>query len=188
VTANLPTKKKRKRGRVQQPVVLIECNGNEYDANDFEVEVDTGTPDGAGGVDGDPAHLNSLNGSVRRLESLDELDEWGVDDRLKRIIVQGKDSFNPKSGDGSRSAWLYDVVCNLLRANVPDAVIYSVITDPDLGISESVLEKGSRAHAYAVKQIRDGKEEAIDPRLQRMNEQHSVIENIGGKCVVTERL
>lgn len=32
----------------------------------------------------------------------------------------------------SRSEWLFDAVCGLVRAGVPDAVILSMLMDPDL--------------------------------------------------------
>jgi len=67
---------------------------------------------------------------VKRLTDIHELDKWGVPDRVKVICVQGNHALEPKKP--SRSEWLYDAVCNLMRSNVPDEVIYSVITDPAL--------------------------------------------------------
>lgn len=86
----------------------------------------------------------------------------------------------PKGRDNSRSAWLFDALCGLVRASVPDDVIYSIITDPKLGVAESVLDKGHNAHTYAVRQIERAHEEAIAPELREMNEKYAVILDVGG--------
>lgn len=129
-----------------------------------------------------------VSGNIERLESVDELDKWGVTDRVKIIIVQGRHPDEPKQGDNSRSSWIFDVCCNLVRSEVPDEVIFSVLTDPDFGISESVLEKGSNAEKYAIRQIERAKEHAVDPWLRELNERFAVIGNIGGKCRVVEEI
>ena len=86
-----------------------------------------------------------------KTESLEGL---GVPDRLKVIIAQGRHPDEPaKKDDDSRSAWLFDVCCNLIRADIPDEVIFGVITDPRWKISESVLDKGRDAKSYAIRQI-----------------------------------
>ncbi len=75
------------------------------------------------------------------------------------ILVQGRHPDEPKEGDGSRSAWLFDAVCGLVRCEVPDDVIFSILTDPDFGVSKSVLDKGRRALDYARRQIERAHEE-----------------------------
>ena len=100
----------------------------------------------------------AVSGDVKRLGNVDELDDWNVSDRVKAIIVSGPDPDNPKDGDDSRSAWLFDALCHMARCSVPDDVMYAAITDPAFGISESVLEKGGKMHSYAIKQIRSAKE------------------------------
>jgi hypothetical protein len=95
--------------------------------------------------------------------------------------VQGKHPDEPKEGDNSRSAFLYDAVCNLLRAGVPDEVIYSVITDPEFGISASVLDK-QNVHKYAVKQIEVARTDAspLQGWLSVANEKYAFIKTVGG--------
>jgi P4 family phage/plasmid primase-like protien len=89
--------------------------------------------------------------NIKRLATLDDLP---VPERVKVIINHGRNPLEPpKEPDDSRSAWLFDAVCNLVRAGVDDATIYSVITDSRFKISESVLELGSKAHGYAERQI-----------------------------------
>jgi hypothetical protein len=126
--------------------------------------------------------------SVRRLASLDDLDQYGVDDRIKVAILHGKDDERPKPRDNSRSAWVFDVACQLVRAKVPDDVIFSVLTDPDFKISASVLECGRNAERYALRQIERAKREADEPELRELNERHFVARNIGGKTRVVEEV
>jgi hypothetical protein len=124
---------------------------------------------------------------VARLATVDDLDEWGVADRVKVIIVQGEDPDSPKDGDNSRSAWLFDCACQLVRASVPDDVIYSVLTDPNFKIAESVLE-AQNPHRYAVKQIKSAKEAAESEWLHKLNGRFAVIGNIGGACRIIEEV
>ncbi len=128
-----------------------------------------------------------VSGNIERLADVSELDKWDVPDRVKVIIVQGLHPEETKE-DNSRSSWLFDVICNLYRKNVPEDVIYSIITDKDYGISASVLDKGSNIEKYALRQMARAKEEAIDPWLRKLNERHAVISNIGGKCRIIEEV
>lgn len=191
-TMNLPDAKKLKKGRkpelakllqfktelvyevsqfVQAPTVHIHEHGNSFSGTTIYPEAKV-----------------TISGNVPRLGSMDELDEWNVPDRVKVIIMQGKHPDQKKEGDNSRSAWLHDVCCNLLRCGVPDDVIFSVITDPEHGISESVLEFKAKAEAYAIRQIERAKEIAVDPQLREMNDRYIVISNFGGKCRIVERV
>lgn len=121
-------------------------------------------------------------GNVVRLLSIDELPD-SVAGGVKVVIVQGCDPDNPRRWP-SRSEPLLWVCCEMVRAGVPDDVIYSVITDPGFGISESVLDKGSRAEKYALKQITHAHECVEDPRVAELNKRHAVIGDVGGKCRV----
>jgi hypothetical protein len=154
-------------------------------------------------VSGSPPAFTGDVTSIKRIADLDELDKWQVPVRVKAIIVQGHDATSPKPDDNSRSAWLFDVTCNLVRCGVPNGIIFAIITDRDLGISASVLDKGSKANSYATQQIKRAKEaiatstqtenakrpgDPIAIVLQEMNELHAVIENYGNKTrVMTER-
>lgn len=191
-TINIPDPKKRKKGRVEA-LAKVEWFHEDlvYDLRSFVqaqlVQVRGDTNLGGRASKSSPARVE-LSGNIPRLGSIDELDEWNVPDRVKVILVQGHDPENPKQGDNSRSSWLFDACCQLARAGVPDEVVFSVLTDPDFGISESILEKGSNAEKYAVRQMERAKEWVIDPLLNRLNERHAVIANIGGKCRVIEEI
>ncbi|WP_407120236.1 primase-helicase family protein [Bradyrhizobium sp. STM 3561] len=123
---------------------------------------------------------------VRRIDDINELDKWEVPDRIKVICVQGKHPEQPKEGDNSRSMWVFDAVCELVRCGVPHEVIFSILTDPEYLISESVLEKGGNAESYAIRQIERAEEKAIDPALAEMNDRYFVCRDIGGKPGVCE--
>jgi hypothetical protein len=191
-TINWPDKKKAAKGRVPTLAAVVELNDATY-------KLDTFTPAppvqiGGGGFASAPSSSKTrvevnVSGNIPRLSpDLSELDEFGVPDRIKVIIVQGSHPEETKKGDNSRSAWQFDVICNLVRCNVPDDMIYSVITDPDFGISEGILEKGANAERYAKRQIERAKEEAINPILREFNERFAIVGNIGGKCRVIEEV
>ena len=114
---------------------------------------------------------------------LDELDVYDITQETKIAIAQGKGE-KPKEKDNSRSAWLFHVVSELVRKRVPDSVIYSIITDPEWGISESVRDNKRGARDYAMRQIARAKVLATEPELDEMNAKHAVIRNYQGKCLV----
>jgi len=140
-TMNLPSAKKVERGRVPALAEVYEfTHERAYLLSDFPQVEKTWTK-------------AITHNEVRRIESIDDLDRWAVPERIKIIIVQGHDPDNPKPGDNSRSVWLYDVVCNLVRNGVPDELIQGIILDQDLRISDSVLEKRKNAKVYAHRQV-----------------------------------
>lgn len=190
-TINFPDAKKKAKGRVPALAKVMEWNNNSYEAGaKFKKASGTQT---SGNVMSDARTRGDtdldLSMADRRIMDLDELDEWDIPVRVKLIIAQGRhpDPEQQKKGDNSRSAWVFDVVCNLARKGVPDGIIYSILTDKDWGIAESVLEQKD-PHRYAIKQISSAKEFAIDPALHEMNNRHAVIGNIGGKCRIIEEV
>lgn len=127
-------------------------------------------------------------GNLRRY-TIDELATKypGVNRRAWVVVVQGRDPDNTERHDG-RSEWLFYACCEMVRGGVPDDVIYSVITDPDFGISASVLDKRGSMERYATRQIDRAKEVAIDPALAELNDRYFVVKNYGGKCRVLEEI
>jgi hypothetical protein len=178
-TINWPDERKRSAGRVPRMAVVLSSDP----AHALPLSKFAAAPRvqiGDGGLSDLETRPVVDTGNVRRLRSLDELD---VPDFLKVVINVGKDPDDPKRWP-SRSEPLFYVVCELLRREVPDEVIYSIITDPDFGISESVREKGARAERYALQQIEHAREHCSDPLLSEMNRRHAVIGDLGGKCRV----
>lgn len=144
-TINLPTAKKMERGRTPVETSVLWFEDHVYPITDF-------TP--VGTVADAPV------GKPVAVPDLTALDKWGVPDRVKVIIVQGNHPDETKD-DTSRSAWLFDVVCNLHRCSVPDETILGIVLDPDYRISESVLDKDSPLR-YALRQVRKAHDVAID--------------------------
>lgn len=186
-TINIPDAKKRKKGRTETLAELISFNDNSYSLEDFKkapaLQTDAGPTEG-----GENAIKVEISGEVERIQDVSELDQWDVGDRVKIIMVQGRHPDQPKEGDNSRSAWLYDFCCQMVRSGVPDEVIFAIITDADWGISESVLEHKANAEKYALRQIQRAKENAIDPWLAYFNQRYLVVKNLGGKCLVMEQV
>lgn len=148
-TTNIPDAKKTARGRIPaQAVVCRHDPAKVYDITSFNKApkkrpADVAAPD--------------VTAVTQRIE----LDETGLDDRLKVIALEGRDPHEPKTGDDSRSAWLFDFLCNGMRQGVDDAVLYSIIMDARFGISASVLEK-PRPHDYALRQIAEARKALAD--------------------------
>ena len=193
---NIPDERKRKKGRVETlATVTIPPSGSRvYDIGVFnKAPVD--------GVANAKAHATSgaqtdefdvdLSGGIEKVASLDRLDEWNVPLRIKSIIEHGlhpDPDEQAKKNDNSRSAWLFDVVCGLLRCDVPDGIIAGIILHPNWKISESVLDKKTGAQKYVIQQIGRAKIKLHDPVLADLNEQHMVIKSFGGKCVVVSEV
>lgn len=183
-TVNIPDAKKKKKGRKEIVAELVFRKPTYiYPISKFDKSQDVQLEDGASFHTGNSVAIEE-GADIPRIDSVDDLNEWDVSDRVKVIIVQGRMPDERKDGDDSRSAWLFDCICQLVRAGVPDPNIFGVVTDPDLKISESVLDKGQKATKYARRQIERAHEEAINPALRELNEKHAVIADIGGKCRV----
>ena len=189
-TINVPDAKKLKKGRKEELASILQFEKkNVYGIDKFRkataVQVGSGSSIGGGSDYG--AKVN-IPGNVEKVQDLSELDKWDVPDRVKIIIAQGQHPDQPKEGDNSRSAWLFDCVCALARCNVPDEVIFAILTDPEWGIASSVVELKGGADKYAIRQIKRAKEYSEDPNLTKMNDKHAIIGNIGGKCRVIEEI
>lgn len=182
-TINIPDSKKLKKGRQRALATVVAHDpANVYPISKFAQAPEVQTADDGGFI----AHSVNISGNIQRLASVDDLPET-LPGRIKVMIVQGMDPDEPNKY-GSRSEILFSVVVALVRAGVDDTTIYSVITDPDFGISQSVLDK-KNSKKYALRQIERAKEEAIHPELRRLNEKHAVIGDMGGKCrIISEVL
>jgi hypothetical protein len=186
-TINVPDERKKKKGRLPELAVLVSWTGEEFPLERFTASPVVQIKD-MGGFAKPAGERVVISGNIERLTDINELDVYGVPDRVKVVCVQGKDPDNPKTPDNSRSMWVFDCVCQLLRSKVPAEVVFSILTDPEFGISESILEKGSGAERYALRQIERAQEEIVDPWLRLLNERYAVILNIGGKCRIVEEV
>ncbi len=182
-TVNIPNKAKIARGRVKVLAKLIRFGTEAYDLHKFKAAP---SPQQSPGLKDKVPEQQIKAVRIKDVSHLDKHAQLTIPDWCKVVIVQGKNPEEPDKFE-SRSEWLFSACCELIRCGVPDEVIYGIITDSNFGISESVLDKKSQAEAYAQRQIRRANEEAINPILRELNEQHAVISDIGGKCrIITE--
>ena len=192
-TTNIPNEAKRNNfGREEAPALIYWWEDTTYKLEDFtpaplekhsDDDDDSPTPL----TESKPVTINA--GDVRRLSSIEELDEYGIGETTKTIILQGSHPELEAKGH-SRSEWLFRVVCMCLRNAVPQELVYGIITDPRFGISASVLD-APNSHKYALRQIERGLWNVAEdggPQLRQMNERHAVIANYGGRCIVTEEV
>lgn len=110
-----------------------------------------------------PAKLE--HGEVRRLQSLDDL-PTDVPEDIKEIIRVGSDPDDPdRFKSDSEAQWL--VTCALARYRVPPELIVGILTDPQWGVSRTILKKkrGAQKHAWGQVEKAMGKL-ANRPRLQ----------------------
>lgn len=181
-SVNFPNKKKRDRG--QEPVMADVVSANwetSYGLDEFT----KATPRMGKGttLPSSPNQIKvEVSDNIPRVMDL-ETELPGVTARCKVAIVNGHDPDQPLTGDNSRSEWLFYVVCELVRHDVSDEMIYSIITDPDFDISASVLDKGnpSSVKRYALRQIQRAKEHNEEPWLEKLNRVYAAIESVGGK-------
>lgn len=187
-TVNLPDEKKRKKGRTAALANVAEMHPGEahvYPLGQFKQPSELQSQDKNGRILGDHEPIQ-ISGNIPRLASLEALNEWKVPDRIPALIVSGtlEDIEGPKKGDNSRSGWLFDCICGLVRCNVPADVIYGIITDNAWAISASVLDKGRGMDRYAKRQIQRAIAELSEPELEELNARHAVLLNEGGKTLV----
>lgn len=179
-TINIPDEKKRKRGRTETLATIVSLTGEAYGLEDF-----TPAPEVQASRGSSPNRVN-ISGNLPRLKDLDELPEQ-VTPRTRMLIVQGDDPDDP-TRYGSKSEVMWAVTCELVRAGCDDDVIASVLLDPDFGISDHPLRQ-KRSVEYVARQIERAREEVVEPMLRKLNEQHAVIADLGGKCrIISEVL
>jgi len=182
-TVNLPDAKKKKAGRQQALASVLHLSDKKFHIEDFKPAPKADTDAGGTGFTNNVADVD-IGGNVQRLNDVDDLPD-NVGDRVKMIIVQGHDPDDPnKWPSGSEVVWW--VVNELVRCDVPDEMIFAVLTDPGFDISAHVLRQ-SNPRDYAKRQIGRAKEASIHPMLEQFNREFAVVENFGGKCrVVSE--
>lgn len=180
-TINIPTAKKTKKGRKPVMAQLVEWNDSTYPIEQFTPAVRVQTVE-TGLAGGRPRV--KVTGNVPDIGT-EELKDWAhangkaISDHTLALIATGQDPLDPTKYP-SRSEALFKVCCDLVRADVPDEMIFAVITGSN-EIATSVRDKPSW-ESYALRQIERAHEEAVDPMLRMLNEKHAVIADIGGKC------
>jgi hypothetical protein len=150
-TFNIPDARKAARGRIPAEAHLCRHDeGRVYELAAFQQAAEKRRRDDA------PL---AIPPSVEHID----LEKLHLNARLKRIALEGRIAEEPKDGDDSRSAWVFDFLCNGMRQGVDDAVLYGIIMDSRFAISASVLEK-PRPHDYALRQLAEARKAlAEDP-------------------------
>lgn len=184
-TINVPNDKKRKKGRVPRLAQVVEFNDTVHPLEGF---TQAPTVAGAGEGNGKPSAQAAsvvVSGDVPQLESVDDLDKWAVPDWLKVLIVQGHDPDDPQKYP-SRSEAYFHCTCELVRRDVPDEVIFSVLTYPGFGISEAILEK-RRPEKYALRQIEKA-HGAVDVGWNPVNKEGQPVKCLHNTVVALRKL
>jgi len=152
-TVNLPDAKKQKKGRVPTLATLVEFNDRTIELDDFEKAEPTPEPTPPPTRPGALAQAGESAPPVTDLDAFQA--QFAIHDRVMRIIALGNDRAlsGAKDDDDSRSSWMLDAVCQMIRCGVPDGVIHAIITDPNHGVSAHVLDQGSPIR-YAWSQVR----------------------------------
>lgn len=178
-TINWPTEKKRKKGRMPAPATVAEANWERvYPLTAFTAAQRVQSKESTGNGGGPRVEIS---GNLPRIASLDDLPA-AVTQRTKMLIVQGDDPDDPTKYH-SESEVVFAICCELVRANVDDNTIAAILLDHDYGCSRHIYRQ-NRPQEYTARQIRRAREDAINPHLRRLNEEHAVIEDLGGKCRV----
>lgn len=172
-TLNRPDSRKRKKGRKIALAHVVTWNGTAYPLDTFQPAPEPAAT---------PTVSVTAPQQVKRVQDINTLSLGSL---CRIVIVQGNDPDNPQRFE-SRSHALFYVCCEMVRAKIADDVIYSVITDPGFKISESVLDKGSSSERYALRQIKQARENAIHPQLQELNDRYAVVSFSGKIRVIYE--
>ncbi|AAT69509.1 gp33 [Alphaproteobacteria phage PhiJL001] len=177
-TINVPNKKKRTQGRTERLAKLVHKADQSVELSLFPQ-----APLLDGGDQGDVGRARvQLSGNLPRLSEIDDLDQHGeVPQYVKMLCVQGLDPDNPDRYP-SRSECFWFVLCELVRCEIPDDVIASIMMDPDFLISGHVLDQRN-SNGYMVRQLQRAHECAINPALPSLNDNHFVT-MVGGKIKV----
>ena len=186
-TVNWAGAKKRAKGRVDRTAEVVYLKDLAYPLRSFTKA--TQVSSGRGGFSS--GRTIEIDQNVQRVMDLDKELPPTVPAWCKCVISQGRDLDDPtrfaKPGttEIDRSDALFYVVCELVRNDVSDDMIYAIITDKDWAISESVREDESRMDRYAKRQIERAHEFAVDPMLADLNNRYATVQNAGaGKCKV----
>lgn len=100
------------------------------------------------------------------LQDINDLDQYKVSERTKRIVLNGRIADEPKENDNSDSIWLFEGLCALVRSGVPDEILLSIIKDERFAISVHVRKQGRRMNDYALRQLQRAKAATSDRKTE----------------------
>ena len=146
---NVPNRKKRAGGRVRRETSIVYLSHRTHPLEVFPQVWEDDDSGSGGKADAQPGAVSLEREALIRLNDPAELDEWGVPDKVKMLIVLGDD---PDSPYKSRSDAVWYVTCELVRRRVPPARIAGILTDATWPISGHVLDQ-KRSDEYAWEQV-----------------------------------
>ena len=189
-TINVPDAKKVKKGREQAVAELVADSFAKYSLSKFDkapVEVPVAEPTrGGAGTTSYRVATTVGDGKTAPVHDFDDLRLHKVADYTKMLILNGGDPDDPSKYQ-SRSEVVLRVICDLIRAEVSDDIIFVIITDPTWKISESILDKRT-PHEEARRQIKGAHEriaedqKRTEDKIDELNERFFVLGDFGGKC------
>ncbi|MEX2123262.1 MAG: primase-helicase family protein [Woeseia sp.] len=187
-TMNIPDATKMKKGRKPVQAELVRFSDGVIPLNSItpapkKQEADAGF--------GGSTRRVKISGNIQRIDNLDELDKYGIPDYIKVVIAQGSlppEDCNEKQAKFSRSDWLFKVLCEFVRHEVPDDVAFAIGTDRNWPVTEHVFAQKVSAEKYMIRQIERAHDHAVDPMLEMLNKRYAVIKNLGGKCRIVEEV
>lgn len=186
-TTNWPNAKKREKGRTESEAEVYCWNDVSYPITAFKpAPVTNGASNSQSYATGKARAAITLGDGMPM--GTEELRQWAeangktINDHTLALIATGQDPLDPTKYP-SRSEALFRVCCDLVRAEIPDEIVFAVITDQNNEISASVRDKPNW-QGYAQKQVESAKDACADPILAEMNEKHAVLLQEGGKCRV----
>lgn len=156
-TWNIPDKRKRAKGRTAVLARVIEFDETRvYSIDRFNKFTEKTSP----------VENNTIPEGTESLpQSLDELDQMGVNPKYKELIREGRWEKEPDRYS-SRSEAVFAVVCELIKAGVSENVIIWVLTNPNFKISEKILQQKDPVK-FAKIEIRDALKK-VDLRKPRI--------------------
>jgi hypothetical protein len=183
-TTNYPDQRKVSKGRKVAPSVVVYTTDEEYPLTRFIKAPSVAAKSDIASADRGQSIV--ISGNLPRIQNvMEELSK--ATDLCKVAVVQGCDPDDPtrwaKDGGGvDRSSALHYVCCELVRAEYSDDIIYSVITDPDFAISDSVIDgSNGRTDGYAKRQIQRARELVkISPGFMNLNDQFAAVLSYDG--------
>lgn len=144
-TVNYPSPKKRARGRVVAPTLLVRNTGTTHEWWEFG-QVAHSRVRGSGDVD--------TSFEIEEVPEFGELvSTYGLGERAQAIILHGRVEGEVKEHDDSNSAWAFEGACHMVRAGLPPGLIAAVLLESEWGISTHLYDQQGRTPELAAKRL-----------------------------------
>ena len=171
-TINHPDERKRSRGRVTAPTRLLSATGELHGREAFG---QVARAPRASVTDAEAIACLPLIEEVADIDTL--VGRYGLSDRVREIIVDGRAEGETKPHDDSRDKWLFDGCCQMVRAGVPVGVIAGVLLNSEWAISGHVYDhKGRETEVYAMRQALRARAAVLADRRKEIEEMGDIDE------------